>query len=163
MKTVWTFTNKKKLDKSQFIDYVERKVFRTIRKYSMLPKDKIIKIKKSSDLNTIILKEILETKFKVKISTKSNLSSDNLSQVAEDIFKNVIKGRYKGSSPDNKPLYFLSDKEVELYAKLKNIKGDKRKRDKKIQLLFEKFLIKNQDLELNVIKAMAQFNIKNKN
>ena len=41
--TVWTFTNKKELNKSQFIDYVERKVFRTIRKYKSLPiEDKLL-------------------------------------------------------------------------------------------------------------------------
>jgi len=156
--TVWTFTNQRELDKSQFLDYVERKVFRTIRKYSMLPKDKTITLKKSSSLNTSVLKKILEKKFKVSWSTKPNLSSDNLSQAAEDIFKNILKGDYIGPKPDNKPLYFLSDKEIELYARLTNIKGTKRKQDKKIQALFEKFLKKNQDLELNIVKALSQLN-----
>jgi len=160
MKTVWTFTNKKELDKSQFLDYIERKVFRTIRKYSMLPKNKIIKLKKSADLNTLVLKKILEMKFKVEFSKEPNISSDNLSQIAEDIFKNIIKGEYKGPSLKNKPLCSISDREIELYSKLKNINERKRKRNEKIQLLFEKFLTKNQDLELNIIKAMAQFDVK---
>ncbi|MFH1521592.1 MAG: hypothetical protein ABIF18_01405, partial [archaeon] len=105
-----------------------------------------------------VLKKILETKFQVKISTAPNLSSDNLSQVAEDIFKNILKGKFIESEPSNKPLYFVSDKEIELYAKLSNIKGVKRKQDKKIQDLFKKFLKKNQDLELNIIKAHSQLN-----
>ncbi len=157
--TVWTFTNKKELDKSQFIDYVERKVFRTIRKYNMLPKNKIITLKKSNSLNTLILKKILERKFKVKFSTKPNFSSENLSQSAEDIFKNVLNGNLVGLRPEDKPfkpLYFLSDKELELYAKLTNIKGVKRKQDKKIQNLFNKFLKKNQDLEQNIVNALFQ-------
>jgi len=159
MTTVWTFTNKKELNKPQFIDYVERKVFRTIRKYQMLPKDKIIKLKKSEYLNTTVLKKILETKFQVKFSEKSNLSSDNLSQVAEDTFQNVLKGNFSYKLPINDhPLIYLSDKEIELYAKLKGIKGTKRKQDKKIQALFDKFFKKNQDLELNVIKALKQLN-----
>jgi len=169
MATVWTFTNKRELNKSQFIDYFERKVFRTIRKYDMLPrsridigtlgsapKNKIITLKKSSDINTIVLKKIIEKKFEAKFATKPNMSSENLSDAAENAFKNILKGNFKSKIPTNTPLLQLSDKEVELYAKLTNAKGSKKKRDKKIQNLFEKFLQKNQDLELNVIKAIGQ-------
>jgi hypothetical protein len=156
MKTVWKFTNQKELNKSQFIDYIERKVFRTIRKHQMLPKNKIINLKKSQDLNTAVLKKILEKKFTVKFCTKPNISSDNLSQSAEEIFENILKGKFTGPQPDNRPLYYLSDKEIELYAKLENIKGAKRKTNKKIQNLFEKFLKKNKDLELNIIKGISQ-------
>ena len=153
---VWTFTNQKELNKSQFIDYFERKVFRTIRKYNLLPKDKIIILKKSTNLNTIVLKKVIEKKFKVIFSNKPNLSSDNLSQLAEDIFKEVLKGNFKSKITKNAPLSQLSDKEIELYAKLSNIKGTKRRQDKKIQELFDRFLKKNQDLELNVVKATWQ-------
>lgn len=156
--TVWTFTNQKELNKSQFLDYFERKIFRTIRKYNMLPKNKIITLKKLDNLNTKILKSILEKKFKVKFSTKSNLSTDNLSQIAEDTFKQILKGNFKINLQKNSPLSQLSDKEIELYAKLSNIKGTKRKQDKKIQSLFDKFLKKNQDLEINIVKAIGQLN-----
>lgn len=158
MKTVWTFTNQRELDKSQFLDYIERKVFRTIRKYQMLPKNQIIILTKSQDINMAVLKKILQTKLQVKTSANPNLSSDNLSQVAEDIFKNILKGKFLKSKPNNQPLYFVSDKEIELYAKLSNIKGTKRKQDKKIQDLFKKFIGKNQDIELNIIKAHSQLN-----
>lgn len=157
-KIVWKFTNQIELDKSQFIDYVERKVFRTIRKNQCLPKNKIIVLKKSNDLNTLVLKNIIATKFEVNFGTNPNMSSDNLSQFAEDIFKNILKGDFKNKISKNAPLAQLSDKEIELYAKLKNIKGSKRKQDEKIQKLFEKFLKKNQDLELNIVKAMGQIN-----
>jgi len=157
-KTVWTFTNQRELDKSQFIDYVERKVFRTIRKDESLPKDKIVILKKDDSINTAVLKNIIEAKFEVKFGAKPNISSENLSQSAEDIFKNSLKGNFKNYIPKNAPLSQLSDKELELYAKLKNIKGVKRKQDKKIQNLFDKFLKKNQDLELNIVKAIGQIN-----
>ncbi len=153
---VWEFTNQKKLSKKEFIDYFERKVFRTIRKNSMLPNNKVIALKKTSDLNTSVVKKVIEKKFQVSYSTKPNLSSDNLSQFAEDTFKNILKGNFKYKIPKNAPLQNLSDKEVELYAKLTNTKGTKRKQDKKIQSLFEKFLKKNQNLELNIIKALNQ-------
>jgi hypothetical protein len=154
--TVWTFTNKRELNKSQFIDYVERKVFRTIRKHKILPKDRVITLKKLEDLNTAVLKKIIEKKFGVKFSTNPNTSSENLSQSAEDVFKNILKGNFKKQIPKNAPLSQLSDKEIELYAKLTNTKGTKRKQDKKIQNLFNKFLKKNQDLELNIVKAIEQ-------
>ncbi|MEA3248254.1 MAG: hypothetical protein U9Q73_00955 [Nanoarchaeota archaeon] len=155
---VWQFTNQRKLSKKEFIDYFERKVFRTIRKHQMLAHTKIITLKKSSDLNTKVLKTILEKKFQVKFTPKPKFSSDNLSQLAEDIFKEILKGKFLREKINNKPLQFLSDKEVELYAKLKNIKGSKRKKNEKIQTLFEKFLKKNQDLELNIVKAFNQLN-----
>ena len=124
----------------------------------MLPKNKIIILNKSKSLNTTILKNILQAKFQIKQSIKPNVSSDNLSQIAEDIFKNILKGKFKEKLKTNAPLLYLSDKEIELYAKLKNIKGIKRQQDKKIQTLFGKFLKKNQDLELNIIKAHSQLN-----
>ncbi len=154
--TVWQFTNQRKLSKKEFINYFERKIFRTIRKHSMLPQNKIITLKSSPSLNTNVLKPILEKKFQVKFDSKPNISSDNLSQLAEDIFKNILQGKFTGPERNNKPLHLLSDKEVELYAKLKNIKGSKRKQNKKTQALFERFLKKNQDLELNIVKAFYQ-------
>ena len=158
-KIVWEFTNQRKLTKSEFVDYFERKVFRTIRKYSMLPSDKIVRLKKLDDLNTNVLVAILRKKFQVEFGSRPNFSSENLSVVAENFFKNVLKGKFEGDSPSGKvarPLYFLSDKEVELYAKLVGIDGKKRKVAEKIQSLFSRFLEKNQDLEVNVVKAISQ-------
>ena len=159
---VWTFTNKIQLNKNQFINYIERKVFRTIRKYNLLPKNKTFTLKKSNSLNTQVLKKIIETKFQVKLVPISYslfpiTSAANLSQIAEDTFKKILKGNFTSSlHPPSSPLLFVSDKELELYATLKNIKGVKRKENKKIQTLFQKFLTKNQDLELNIIKATKQ-------
>jgi len=153
---VWTFTNKKQLSKPEFLDYVERKVFRTIRKYNMLPENRVITIKKSENINTQVLKYIIEKKFEVKFSNKTNISQENLSEIAEKIFSEILKGVFKRHIPINQPLYYLSDKEIELYAKLTNIKAKSRAKDKRIQLLFEKFMQKNPDLEHNIINAAAQ-------
>ena len=155
---VWIFTNGRELSKSEFINYFERKVFRTIRKFQCLPKNKIFTIKNDNTLNAKILKQILETKFQVKYSTNPNTSSANLSQIAEDIFKNIIKGKFNNPQPTSAPLTYLSDKEIKLYAKLKNIEGKERKQNKKIQNLFNKFLNNNQDLEINILKAQGQIN-----
>jgi hypothetical protein len=158
-KHVWEFTNQKKLSKKEFINYFERKVFRTIRKYDMLPKNKIITLKQEGDINTKVLKKIIETKFEVKYSDKPNTSSKNSSDAAEQTFQNILQGKFKGPLPTQKPyqpLYFISDKELELYAKLNHTNGTSPKRNPKIQNLFKKFLEKNQDLELNITKALGQ-------
>ena len=158
-KIVWEFTNKKKLKSKEFENYFERKVFRTIRKFSMLPKDKKIKLEKSDEINFLVLKTVLEKKFTISFSVKPNFSSENLSQIAEGIFKNILAGNFSGIKAENKParpLYFLSDKEIELYAKLKSLKGKKRKPDEKIRNLFEKFTKKNPDLEHNIVNAFGQ-------
>jgi tRNA(Ile)-lysidine synthase TilS/MesJ len=156
---VWEFTNQKKLTKSKFIDYFERKIFKTIRKYDMLGKKREIILKKSNNLNTKVLEKVLSQKFKVELKQKSSFSDLNATDIAEEAFKNILNGKIKGTLPTekgNKPLYFLSDKEVLLYAKLTNINGIKKKRDKKVSLLLEKFLDKNQDLEQNIIQAIIQ-------
>jgi hypothetical protein len=156
---VWEFTNQRKLNKKDFLNYVERKVFRTIRKYSMLPENRKIVLKTSDDLNTIVLKHILETKFPVSFSTKSSFSSDNLSDISEKSFNNILNGKFeepKNSSKLKMPLSDISDKEIKVYASLVGLKGKKKKRDKRIQELFERFMKKNPDLEHNIVNAVEQ-------
>ena len=155
MKTVWKFTNGRELTKSEFVNYFERKVFRTIRQHTLLPKNKIFILKKSTSLNTMVLKYILETKFEVKLSSSPNISTSTLSDEAENIFKNITKGKFD-YTPQLSPFSNLTNKEIQLYAKLKNIKGDLKEENKKIQSLFKKFLQKNQDLEINILNAQNQ-------
>lgn len=158
---VWEFTNQRKLNKKEFLNYVERKIFRTIRKYSMLPENRNIVLKKSEDLNTLVLKHILEQKFSVSLSARSQFSSKNLSDISEEIFKNLLNGNFEGPKNTKKeffPLYDVSDKEIEVYASLVGLKGKKTKRDERIQELFERFMKKNPDLEHNIVNAMEQIN-----
>jgi tRNA(Ile)-lysidine synthase TilS/MesJ len=156
---VWEFTNQRKLNKKEFLNYVERKVFRTIRKFEMLPENRKIFLKKSEDLNTVVLKHILEQKFPVSFSTKSNFSSKNLSDISEEDFKNILNGKFEGIKNSKKllmPLCDVSDKEIEVYASLVGLKGKKAKRDERIQELFARFMKKNPDLEHNIVNAMEQ-------
>ena len=159
-KIIWKFTNGKELTKKEFIDYFERKVFRTIRKFNMLPSNRIIRLKDKKDLNTKVLKNVLEKKFPVKFANKGQVFlSENMSDFSEKIFKNILKGKFSKTRKVKKiksPLFFLSDAETELYAKLCAIKAKKAKRDKKIQELFNRFIEKNPDLEHNIINAFLQ-------
>ena len=156
-KPVWEFTNQTQLCKSCFKDYFERKILRTIREFKILPKDMIFKIDKGHSLNTKVLKFVLEMKFAVKTSFRPNISSDNLSKVAEDIFLNILKGNFLGFKFSyDKPLCFLSDDEVELYAEINNINGKKRIKNKKICELLKRFSVKNPDIEHNIINSFFQ-------
>ncbi len=158
---VWKFTNQRELTKSQFLDYFEKKIFRTIRQYGML-KDKEgrrIKLKRENSLNFKVLKQILEKKFEVNVVAKGfDVCSDNLSDVAESAFEKVLDGNFNLSKmkPENQPLYFLSDAEVILYSKLIGVKGKNNLRNTHVQKLFATFMKKNPDLEHNVVNAMRQ-------
>jgi hypothetical protein len=156
---VWKFTNGKELNKKEFMEYFEKKIFKTIRKFEILKDRRIIEIpiSKEKDLNTQVLNNVLSEKFSTKLSNKPLFSYKNLSDLAEEIFSNVLKGKFKKDiNVENMPLCFLSDKEVEIYAKLKRIKGTPKKRDKGIQEFFNKFMGKNPDLEHNVLNAFKQ-------
>jgi len=165
-KPVWTFTNQISLGKSEFIAYLEKKVFKTIRQHGLLPKDKIFKIEKSNSIQANVLKYIIGKKFSVVDSKEPNTSENNLTIIAEKIFENILKGNYIGPKPKdtlNYPLYFVSDKELGVYSKLQGIKGTKRKQNTKIDSLFKKFTHKNPDLELNIVKALRQVQEANNN
>lgn len=158
--SVWKFTNGIELNEKEFLSYIEKKVFKTIRRFKMLENQhlKEILISHSEDLNTRILNHILATKFSVKFSSKPFFSSENLSDASEENFLKILDGKFKRKKVFEKkrPLYFHSDKEIELYAKLKKIKGEPTKRNKRIQELFAKFMVKNPDLEHNVVNAFEQ-------
>lgn len=164
-KIVWTFTNKKSLTASEFVDYFQRKVFRTIRKCGGLPEDykeKGIKVLDDGSLNFEVLRFVLEQKFLVNVlksKGKGVFVAENMSDVAEDSFENFLKGKFEGKMLKDsvyRPLYFLSDEEVELYAKLKGIKWKLHKRNNRVQSLFERFKKNNPDLEHNIVNAVGQ-------
>ncbi|MEM4182128.1 MAG: hypothetical protein QXX68_03215 [Candidatus Pacearchaeota archaeon] len=159
-KIVWRFTNGKELTEKEFCDYFERKIFKTIRKYQMIKDfyNKDIPIVEGKELNKKVLNYVLSKKFKTKISKKSIFSYKNLTEIAEKIFENILKGEFKKMPTDLRkaPLQFLKDEEIELYASLKNIVGEKRKKNERIQKLFQRFKTKNPDLENNILKAFLQ-------
>jgi len=157
---VWEFTNQRKLNKKEFLRYFEKKVFATIRKYKMFGDGKSRKIflKKCSGLNFNVLKYVLGKKFDVEVVAGSKgFSCYDLSDVAEMIFLDILKGKFNNAKfrLENlkAPLCRLLDREVELYAQLVGIKGNLRKKDVGIEKFFGKFKSKNPDLEQNVVKA----------
>ena len=96
-KPVWKFTNGTELNEKEFLNYIERKVFKTIRRFEMLKNraDNEIFISASDDLNTKVLNYILATKFSLKFSAKPFFSSENLSDVSEENFLKILDGKFK--------------------------------------------------------------------
>lgn len=156
---VWEFTNKRKLNKKEFLHYVEKKVFKTIRKYEMLPSDRKIILLDDGFMNTLVLKQILEKKFEVVFGKEPNFSTECLTDIAEANFKKILIGDFDGVNPrlkSCKPLFDLTDQELKKYAELVNINGKSNKQDPNILKLFEKFKKKNPDLDHNIVNAMEQ-------
>ncbi len=151
MKTVWKFTNKRELTAHEFVDYFERKVRGTIRKYN-LPINPV----SGNSLNAKVINSIIKNLPK----RKGKISEENLDDISLAVLNEMISGKAENLSkflPVNQPLYFLSDKEVELYAKIKGIKGKIKKskeKEEKINNFIKKIEQKNPDIRHNIIKAL---------
>ncbi len=153
MKTVWKFTNKRELTEHEFVDYFEKKVRGTIRKYQM-PINSVA----SDSLNARVINNIIKNIPK----RKGKISEENLDDISIAVLNEMINGKANLSKffPENQPLYFLSDKEVELYAKIKGINGKIKKRvgeEEKINNFIKKIEVKNPDIRHNIIRALDVF------
>ena len=150
-KIVWQFTNKRKLTNSEFVRYFESKVKKTIRKYQMPISPLREKSLKARVLNSII-KDLPERKGK--------LSDENLDNISNKMIKIIMYSKVndlKNLLPSNQPLYFLSNKEILLYAKIKKIKGklEKPKSNlKEIDNFVVKIEEKNPDIRHNIVNAL---------
>ena len=163
--SVYEFTNKAKVCRECFMDYFERKIFRIIRKYQMsllnIAGDK-------KDVRYKILKLILE---KIKINRKSKAKITTGIKNLDDFSAEIISGVMAKNIPSLKkllpktkneefPLYFMSDKEILLYAKLKKIRvGIKRNENrlqKEINSLFSELEKNDRDVRHAVVNAMAK-------
>lgn len=146
---VWRFTNKQQLCEKCFAEYFERKVKGTIRKYNMPINSVVGKSLKAKVINNII-KDLPERKGK--------LSSENLDDISLGILNEVMHGKaenLKKFLPKNQPLYFLSDREIEIYARIKGIKGEiKKPKEEKINNFIKRIEEKNPDIRHNIIKAL---------
>jgi len=120
-----------------------------------MPKSGIFKIKKDNSINTNVLIFVLKKKFEVISSRKSNINSESLSSISEEIFSNIIKGNFNKKVKIS-PMFELSDPEIKIYAELNNLKGKTRVKNKQVRDLFEKFTNKNKDLEHNILNAFQQ-------
>jgi hypothetical protein len=137
-KPVYEFTNKRKLCKKCYIRWFEKKVLYTIRKFGMLEGGDVIGYSKKSDVRSVVLEKILKMiseRGLVKITTGRGFGKfavpTTIDLQAYEIVGKIVKGNVEDLKKKNKkvitPLILFLDKEVELYARLKKLKFEKRK------------------------------------
>ena len=140
---VYEFTNKRKLCKTCFVRYFEKKVLYTSRRFGLIKQGEIIGYKKVDDFKGVVLEKVLNfvseksgvnivklpNKKVKKIGINSSLDSES-----GRIMKILINGDSKDlekclpiEKNFIKPLYLFLDEEILLYAKLKNLKFTKKK------------------------------------
>lgn len=155
LKPVWKFTNQQQLCSLCFSKYFEKKVKSAIGKYRM-PIQKIKSNSLKAKVINSIIKELPERKGKINLESLDNISNAVLYIIMYD-----DKNKFKKLLPQNQPLYFLSDKEILLYAKIKKISGklENKQKDKKLKGIdnFIKTIEeKNPDLRHNIVNALLR-------
>ena len=134
-KPVYEFTNQRKLCKTCFVRWFQKKVLYIIRKFEMISKDDIICYENKGDFRGVVLEDVLKMFAErlmielVRLPSKKKVNkiarSSNTDLEADKIVHVLIEGKGKINYPkDGKeifPLYLFLDKEILLYAKLRNL------------------------------------------
>ena len=127
---VYTLSCNRDLTKKEFLQYFEKKFLYTFRKFKF-EKD-CLKIKKSSGANTVVLVFLWKKlKRELEFAKNSNVDASSLDDFAEKILISFMNKNFnlkKVISKKITPFILLLDKEIELYAKLNNLKFSKKKR-----------------------------------
>jgi len=171
-KPVYEFTNKRKLCKRCFINYFQKKVLYTIRKFKMIQRGDRIFYKKGNDFKAVVLKEML--KF---VSDKADISLPNsreranktaldssIDSEADKVVKILISGNvsdlkqflpvYRNTI---KPLYLFLDEEILLYAKLKNLKfQEKKEKQDKIKFFEDELEKKHPEVKRAIVNSVLE-------
>ncbi|VVB82285.1 Uncharacterised protein [uncultured archaeon] len=170
---VYEFTNKRKLCKTCFIHYFEKKVLYTIRKFKMIQSGDFIGYKKTNDFRSVVLENILnflseKSNFQiVKLpSKKANKIAINssLDLEANEIVSLIIKGdssKTKKELPVEgniiKPLYLFLDQEILLYSKLKGLKFEQSEKNKdKVENFLDEFEKKHPEVKRAVVNSLLE-------
>jgi len=173
IKSVYEFTNQRKLCKNCFVKWFEKKFLYINRKFGMIKKGDVVFLKTENDFRGVVLKYILE-KFENKFMIKLKKNRANKIAIAstidfesEQIIKNLIKGNLndlKKLKPVDKntikPLYLFLDKEVLLYAKLKKLKFRKiGKKKNEISDFLDGFEKKHPEVKQAVVSSFLEYDI----
>ncbi|MBD3247437.1 hypothetical protein GF378_02345 [Candidatus Pacearchaeota archaeon] len=175
---VYEFTNKRKLTKSEFLKWFQKKFLYIMRKFNMVGKNEVVGYKKANDFRTVVLEDLLKmfaekSPVEIKNCKYSNMNkkkvdkfavSDTSDVITNSVIKIIIKKKVMGLEdlkPVNqkkkiiRPLYLFLDKEVKLYAKLKKLKYKKLRKAKKDKItgFIEDLEKKHPELKHSVVKT----------
>ncbi|MFA5071008.1 MAG: hypothetical protein WC511_01400 [Candidatus Pacearchaeota archaeon] len=170
---VYEFTNQRKLCKTCFITYFNKKVLFTLRKYHLIKSGDIIGYKNGEGFREVVLEDILlfisekygfnivklPNKKANKIAVASTLDSESHDIVKSFVDEDVSKIKNILPSDGNfiKPLYLFLDEEVLLYAKLKNMKyKNVKKTGDRINNLLNDFEKKHPEVKRAVVNSILE-------
>jgi len=170
---VYEFTNQRKLCKNCFIDYFQRKVLFTIRKFGLIKREDIVGYKKGNSFRSVVLEYVLlliSKKYGFNILKLPNKSTNKiavdstLDSESEEIIETFIEGdisKLNQILPYDKnfikPLYLFLDEEVLLYARLKNLKfEDVKKRKNRINNFLDDFEKKHPEVKRAIINSVLE-------
>ncbi len=154
IKPVYEFTNKRKVCSGCFIRYFQKKFLYIIRKFKMIKKDDVVGYVSGGCFRGVVLEYLLKMfaeKAYVRL-IKLKGSPSNLPAIPKSVRKLAVSNNVDvvskkivdvltGANISNlrlrpvegkiiRPLYLFTDKEILLYAKLKNLKFNKIKQEK---------------------------------
>jgi tRNA(Ile)-lysidine synthase TilS/MesJ len=171
-KPIYEFTNKRKLCKTCFLHYFQKKVLYTIRKFKMIENGDRIFYQKGDNFKSAVLKDVLRF-----VSDKSNITlvdsrkkadkiviDSSIDSEAEDTMKILIKenaSELKKFLPIQgnliKPLYLFLDEEILLYARLKNLKfKQEKKKEDKIQTFENALEKKHPEVKRAIVNSVLE-------
>ncbi len=172
-KPVYEFTNKRRLCKRCFVNYFQKKVLYTIRKFDMVRRGDIVGYRKDNSCRGVVLEQILfflsekcyfsVVKSPSKKATKIAVNSF-LDLESEEIVKILIKGDASNLKKDLpivgkiiKPLYLFDEKEILLYAKIKNLKFKEQKKNQdKIKNFIDEFEKKHPEVKRAIVNSLLK-------
>jgi hypothetical protein len=166
--SVYEFTNKRKICRSCYIRWFEKKVFYSIRKFGMLEEGVIIGYMKKKDFRSVVLESVLKMISKNgAISLTSGKKFDKFAEslttdlFVYDIIKKFIEGKINilnlGDKKNIFPLILFLDKEIELYARLKSLKFNRiNKKDSNVSLFVNKLEEKHPEVKKSIINCFLK-------
>ncbi|VVB79796.1 Uncharacterised protein [uncultured archaeon] len=172
LKPVYEFTNKRKVCGNCFINYFNKKVLYTIRKFKMADHTSLIFLKRSEEFREIVLGDVLKMFVSksgaqlVKKKTKNCLIAvgDSTDLIAERIINSMFEGsleKLNNVKPVEakviRPLYLMLDTEILLYAKLKKLRFNITKRkESKFEYFTKSMEEKHPELKHSVVNSYLE-------
>jgi hypothetical protein len=170
-KPVYEFSNGRTICSVCFTKWFQKKALYTIRKFNMLRKEDTIGYKKGNEFRDVVLEDILQMFSRnaivelFKLPNKKKVSKIAISETTDltsnEIIEQLIRGRVnvKKFKPVDgkviKPLCLFTDKEVLLYAKIKNLKFkiNKEKKDN-LSVFIDELETKHPEIKHAIINGI---------
>lgn len=169
---VYEFTNKRKVCGNCFVNYFNKKVLYTIRRFKMADHSSVLFVDDSGDFRGAVLTDVLKMfvlksgaqlakKKGKKVTVAVGDSTDIISsRIIDSLFEGDLS-KVRGVKPCEKgiirPLYLMLDGEILLYAKLKKLKFKQTKnKEPKFDYFVNAMEKKHPELKHSVVNSYLE-------